>query len=46
MVDEKQRIVPVDYNNLDVKAEMDYDHVNKVIAEQRKKTLAFYDKLS
>lgn len=46
MVDEKQRIVPVDYNNLDVTAEVNYDHVNKVIAEQRKKTLVFYDKLS
>jgi hypothetical protein len=46
MIDEKQRIVPINYNNLDVTVEVNYDHVNKVITEQRKKTLAFYDKLS
>lgn len=46
MINEKLRIVPSDYRNLDVAAEVHYDYVNKVIAEQRCKTRDFYEKLT
>ena len=46
MVGEKDRIVPSDYSALDVTTEVNYAHVNKVIDEQRRNVLAFYDKLA
>ena len=45
MVGENDRIVPSDYTALDVAAEVNYARVNKVIDEQRKNVLSFYDKL-
>lgn len=45
MVNEKQRIVPTDYTNIDVDRDINYNYVNQVIAEQRKNTVAFYNKL-
>ena len=46
VVDEKQRIVPLDYSQLDVTMNVNYLHVNKIISDLRNKTLSFYHQLS
>lgn len=45
MVEEKDRIVPEDYNNLDVNKEINYDYVNRTIDNLRQKANYFYESI-
>lgn len=46
LIDEKQRIVPSVYANLNVEEEINYHKVNEIINAQRKKVSDFYHKLA
>lgn len=46
MVNQKQRVVPANYKNMDITVGIDYNYVNEVINRYRKETIAFYHQLT
>lgn len=46
MLNLKQRVVSRKYEDIDVTADIDYEYVNKIINEQRRKAIAFYHQLA